>query len=517
MATLRFESLEERAMLAALSIGNALLTEGTSGQSNMAFVISLDKPDPRHSISVTVTTHDGSAHAGTDYVAVNKSISFRPGQTQQTVLVPIIGDTLVEPRELFMITLSKASRASIADGAGAGVILDAGVNTPAPPPSGASGPAVPAPTGQQWALTFASEFNGTTATDLKSWNYESSEWGNSNGELQAYTSSTNNVFVSGGSLNLAAMAQKYTYSNGDSYNYTSGRINTQGLFSQAYGLFEFRAKMPTATGIWPALWLMPEDSVYGDWPDSGELDVMEAYGLPGGTTYVEGTSHSGSSRAGDTNNGAQYAPAGFDNTQWHTYDLQWSPGQLQWSVDGHVYLMQSTKDWISPNGNPNAPFDQPFYIIMNVAVGGDWLPTPNLLAGQSYTMQVDYVRVYQAQTAASGAALAKLNTIDETDLSAPSQVVGNNTSITNVDDLNRAAKVDATDRAILRLNATNAAADWRLSNTSPPAALLQHLAALPRQHRGLTQQSATADDLSTDALDLHDHLFERLASGTVIW
>ncbi|MDF2837930.1 MAG: glycoside hydrolase family 16, partial [Paenibacillus sp.] len=180
--------------------------------------------------------------------------------------------------------------------------------------------------------------------------------------------------------------------------YTSGRLWTSPTFGKAYGKFEARMKLPAGQGLWPAFWLMPRDSEYGGWASSGEIDIMEARGrLP---ETVDGTIHYGKGAPNNKATGSHYVfPQGEDFTDFHTYSLEWEPGELRWYVDGTLY--QTINDWHSWGaGQPDkyaypAPFDKEFYIIMNLAVGGNYdggrLPDPNAFPA---TMEVDYVRVY---------------------------------------------------------------------------------------------------------------------------
>ena len=256
---------------------------------------------------------------------------------------------------------------------------------------------VPAPAGKMWNPTWSDEFN-VGASDLAGWTYDlgtgQDGWGN--WESQSYTNSTNNVSVSGGALRITAIGT--TNSGGTSY--TSGRIRTPNIFNQKNGLFEFRAKLPAGQGLWPAIWMMPTTSAYGGWPRSGEIDIMEARWQ--NTGAVSGAVHSGTSPQTQATMSATYAPPGFDITQFHTYTLQWTagpspsqPGSLQWYVDGNLFQTR-TGGWVVPAGatNADAPFDQPFYLIMNLAVGGQFTGFVTPGAG-SYEMQVDYARAYQ--------------------------------------------------------------------------------------------------------------------------
>jgi beta-glucanase (GH16 family) len=262
-------------------------------------------------------------------------------------------------------------------------------------------PDVAAPNGLQWSQSWSDNFS--SASSLNGWTYDlgnNNGWGN--GESEKYTNSSNNVNVSGGNLNIQAIG---TASSSGTY-YTSGRITTQSLFSQTYGLFQFSAQLPAGAGLWPAIWMMPTNSVYGGWPQSGEIDIMESQG--GATNYVQGSLHSGNSyNSENTQYNVYTLPNNESTTSWHTYDLQWEPVsngsggtqvQLNWYVDGNLYETQSggwTVPSSAPAGDTNAPFDQSFYLIMNLAVGGSYTNYQTPGAG-TYDMKVGYVSAYQA-------------------------------------------------------------------------------------------------------------------------
>ena len=263
-----------------------------------------------------------------------------------------------------------------------------------------------------WSMTYQDEFNNGQS-DLNGWTYDlgnNNGWGN--GELENYTNSLQNVNVANGDLNITAIASG---SQGNQ-SYTSGRLQTDHVFNQKYGLFEFRAKMPQGQGLWPALWMYPQNSVYGSWPNSGEIDVMEGKGQD--STLVQGSLHSGTSAGSEDTQtqtflGSGLEPQGFSTSDWHTYDLEWdagtatTPATMKWYVDGINYFTQ-TGGWVVPGSatDPSAPFDQPFYLVMNLAVGGSYVGNPNLSNG-SYTMSIDYIRAYEPQAvpSPSGASL----------------------------------------------------------------------------------------------------------------
>lgn len=273
-----------------------------------------------------------------------------------------------------------------------------------------------------WRMTWSDEFEGDEL-DKSRWDYQlgngfyaydASQWiyGWGNNEMQYYTDSEANVAVKDGHLVLRAIKESL-----HQCGYTSGRIRTfkrdgTALFSQKYGKFEIRAKLPTGQGIWPAFWLLPDASAYGAWPASGEIDIMEARGQEPGK--ILGTIHYGARWPENTHSGGEYVfkeGEGFDG--WHTYALEWEPGELRWYVDGELYSKKtfwwsSSKEvegkGITPaqetdlNAWP-APFDQKFHILLNLAVGGQFLGNPDQTTPFPAEMRVDYVRVYERPVA----------------------------------------------------------------------------------------------------------------------
>ncbi|MEK5479506.1 family 16 glycosylhydrolase [Paenibacillus sp. FSL R5-0407] len=255
-------------------------------------------------------------------------------------------------------------------------------------------------------LAWQDEFNGSQL-DTSKWNYETgyyinddpNSWGWGNAELEHYTNSAQNVFLQDGVLNIRALNDPKTFPQDPTRvaQYSSGKINTKDHFSFQYGRVDFRAKLPTGNGVWPALWMLPEDAVYGAWAASGEIDVMEAKGRLPGTT--SGAVHFGGQWPVNRYIAGEYHfPQGqtFAN-DFHVYTLIWEEDNFKWYVDGKFFFKVTRDQWYSvaaPN-NPNAPFDQPFYIIMNLAIGGHFdgglAPDPSDIPA---TMQVDYVRVY---------------------------------------------------------------------------------------------------------------------------
>lgn len=250
-----------------------------------------------------------------------------------------------------------------------------------------------------WKLVWQDEFDADTL-DSTHWKFDigngSGGWGNN--ELEYYTSRPQNVFETNGFLHIVAAKESYS-----GFNYTSAKLKSSGLFYKKYGRFEFRAKFPTGQGYWPALWMMPEDSVYGGWAASGEIDIFENRG--NNPINVLGTIHYGGSYPNNTHSsGPSFNFSNGDSvTNFHVYALEWTTNAIRWYVDDVLYETQ-TSWWSSSNPtnisirNPYpAPFDQPFYLIMNLAVGGNFGGNPDGTTTFPGEMLVDYVRVYDWQ------------------------------------------------------------------------------------------------------------------------
>jgi beta-glucanase (GH16 family) len=240
-----------------------------------------------------------------------------------------------------------------------------------------------------WIMVWNDEFDGT-AVDPDKWGFENNGGGFGNHELQYYR--PENATVEGGKLVIEARKEPYLGSE-----YTSSKMWTRDRADWTYGKFEIRAKMPVGKGIWPAIWMMPTDGqVYEGWPTCGEIDIMEYLGHDPATVY--GTLHYGSPH---DSTGASYTlPDGQKfNDDYHTFAIEWEPGEMRWYVDGQLY---STKNgWYSKSPNEGAdytypaPFDRDFYMQLNLAVGGDWPGAPDGTTAFPQRMYVDYVRVYE--------------------------------------------------------------------------------------------------------------------------
>ena len=257
----------------------------------------------------------------------------------------------------------------------------------APKPAAAPAP-VTAPAG--WKMVWSDEFNGKEL-DFNKWSVEENGNGGGNNELQYYVDRPENVRVEDGCLVIEARKEKYA-AGGLEKNFTSGRIRTKRHASWTYGRYEIRAKLPTGRGVWPALWMLPEKEKYGGWAASGEIDIMEMLGQEPDKVY--GTLHYGGSWPKNVHTGEPFKlEKGTFADDFHIFALEWEKGEIRWYVDGKLY--QTQKKWNSDGAAFPAPFDQPFFFVINLAVGGGWPGPPDDKTVFPQKLLVDYVRVFE--------------------------------------------------------------------------------------------------------------------------
>lgn len=263
-------------------------------------------------------------------------------------------------------------------GGGGGLTAPATSTTPAAPatPVQAANPAT------AWVLEWSDEFDGS-ALDHAKWVEETGGNGFGNHELQYYTARPENVRVAGGQLVIEARREDY---GGNAY--TSARVKTAGKIERTYGRFEARMKIPRGQGIWPAFWLLGADIATSGWPACGEIDIMENVGKEPATVYgtLHGPGYSGANGFG----GHRTLASGALADDFHVYAVEWEPGEIRWYLDGVQY--HSAK----PSQLPGPwVYDHPFYIIINLAVGGDWPGSPDASTVLPQQLVVDWVRVWR--------------------------------------------------------------------------------------------------------------------------
>lgn len=269
-----------------------------------------------------------------------------------------------------------------------------------------------------WRLVWSDEFD-KPAIDHSKWDFEVDCWGGGNNERQCYTD--RNAAVEDGKLVITARKEKTTgpafplSQRGEAgkadaqatRDFTSARLVTRGKAAWTYGKIEVRAKLPQGQGTWPAIWMLPEDSRYGTWAASGEIDILEAVnlGVPcdscagGIENRILGTLHFGGQWPANKHKGDETAlPGTIDD--FHIFGIVWQKGRIVWTVDGQPYATRVAGDWsTSGSSDPAAPFDRPFHLILNLAVGGGLAEGRGLKGvderGYPKIMEVDWVRVWQ--------------------------------------------------------------------------------------------------------------------------
>jgi len=242
-----------------------------------------------------------------------------------------------------------------------------------------------------WVLTWSDEFDAPdgSAPDPKKWTADTGGGGWGNNELEYYTARRTNSRVENGNLVIDALQEKFTGPDGIAREFTSARLKTQKLFAQKYGKFEARIRIPKGQGMWPAFWMLGDDFPAASWPACGEIDIMENIGREPAT--VHGTIH-GPDYSGDKSLGAPYVvPSGNVADDFHVFAVEWEPKEIRFYVDGHLYETHTPSDL--PAG-ARWVFDHPFFLILNVAVGGKWPGDPDASTKFPQQMLVDYVRVY---------------------------------------------------------------------------------------------------------------------------
>ena len=258
----------------------------------------------------------------------------------------------------------------------------------------------PVADGDLLRLVWSDEFDAAQL-DPEEWFYETGDgsqygfgqsgktpgWGNN--ELQYYL--PDSVQLVDGVLQITARRE-----SAEGYNFTSGRINTQDRFAFKYGRIEASIKLPSGQGLWPAFWMLSQDSPYGEWAATGEIDVVEAVNLDGtGGNDIFGTIHFGGEFPANTSAETRYTPSVDVTEDFHTYAFEWDEFEMRWYFDGVLYKVENS--WFSSAGAYPAPFDQPFYLLFNLAVGGNFPGSPDGSTPLPATLEVDWVRVYSGE------------------------------------------------------------------------------------------------------------------------
>tara|TARA_B100000963_G_scaffold361691_1_gene398734 strand:- start:1737 stop:2927 length:1191 start_codon:yes stop_codon:yes gene_type:complete len=352
----------------------------TADLGAVALTVTLDQIN-METVSVDYASVPGTATEGDDFIPVSGTLVFQPGEFSKEISIEIVSDEYLEQDEFLTVELSNPVNGYIKIGASTASIGirndDTMIYT-----SDEGYEASESYEGK--SLIWSDEFEGETI-DLNNWTYDlgngSGGWGNN--ELQTYTSSTNNSFVADGKLFIVAEKE------GEGA-YTSARLKSLNLQDFEFGRIDVRAILPKGQGIWPAIWMLGANYPEQGWPACGEIDIMELLGhLPG---TVHGTAHWGIDWSNWNHQGLSTSiyPANFDE-EFHVFSIDWSEDNIDFIMDDDVFFN------INPsmmNGQPY-PFNNPFFFILNVAVGGNWPGYPDETTTFPVFMAVDYVRVYQ--------------------------------------------------------------------------------------------------------------------------
>lgn len=360
-----------------ISISSVTLFEG---QENSVFSFKVStSADYSGEIKVDFATEEITAGETTDFIYTSGTLIIPTGAREGYIEVEIVGDIIKEQDEEFKVVLSNPVNATIVNGEGLGTIRNDDTYIDIPEdgyitPESYTG----------YELVWGDEFNGT-ALNMEDWTYEVNGDGGGNNELQYYTDRPQNSFLSNGNLVIEAKEESY-----QGKQYTSARIVTQNKQLFQFGRVDIRAILPKGQGIWPALWMLGTNISSVGWPACGEIDIMELIGHQPSTVY--GTIHSGAQGQGYSNHvGQSYTLNGGDfSDEYHVFSLIWEPNSIKWLVDDNQFFSITNADV------PGAyPFNDKFFFIFNVAVGGNWPGSPDGTTVFPQQMIVDYVRVFQ--------------------------------------------------------------------------------------------------------------------------
>jgi hypothetical protein len=344
--------------------------------TNYRFSVYLDQP-AAGGVSIDYTTEAGTALANKDFKPKSGTLVIPANQKQGNIDIEVLGDSTRKEEQLFYVQLSNPKNCSLKVAKGAGVIVNAnGLHFPVDN-AGYTTPATRA----GYTLVWSDEFNGTEV-NTSTWTFEQGNNGWGNNELQNYTNSTENAFVSQGNLVIEARRVGSGYS--------SARMITKNKKVFKFGRIDIRAKLPKGKGIWPALWMLGNNIDAVSWPACGEIDILELLGQEPNKIY--GTVHWGANFNSRSNKGNSYILNGgsFDQ-QFHVYSAIWEQDSIKILVDDQQFFQFSKSDV----GTAPYPFNADFFFIFNIAVGGNWPGSPDGTTVFPQRMVVDYVRVFQ--------------------------------------------------------------------------------------------------------------------------
>lgn len=351
----------------------------TASVMKFQLVLSKAAADP---VSVDYSLADGSAVSPANFESSAGTVTIPAGQTEASIDVTIKGDSLRQANLQFTVNLSNPKSCTLAATSAKGTIITENGTSLATDNSGYTTPL----TYPGYTLVWSDEFS-EKSLNTSAWNQEmgngSGGWGNN--ELESYTNSPKNTFISNG--NLIIEARREILGN---QSFTSGRMTTQDKKTFTFGRIDIRAKVPVGKGIWPALWMLGSNIPTAGWPACGETDIMELIGTYPGTVY--GTLHWKNAGGSHASKGSNWPLSTGDySKEFHVFTIKWSEDNIAWFVDDQQYLSVSSSD-IEP---APYPFNSNQFFIFNVAVGGNWPGSPDYTTEFPQRMFVDYIRVFQ--------------------------------------------------------------------------------------------------------------------------
>jgi len=343
------------------------------------FTVSLSSA-PKSDVTVHFATTQGSAIENKDYTATTGTLTIASGTTSGKIDVQIIGDSLRKENQTFYVQLDAPQNCTLKTSKGTGTIVNtdglyypvdnAGYSTPATYPG--------------YTLAWADEFSASSVNQTN-WTFETGNnngWGNN--ELENYSGRTQNAFTSQGNLIIEARQENY---NGSQY--TSARMITKNKKVFKYGRVDIRAKMPSTKGIWPALWMLGNNIDLINWPACGEIDILELLGHEPNKIYS--TLHWGTTAAVHDSKGSNYIlPSGSFDQQFHVYSMDWEENSVKMYIDDQLFFTGNGSNISGIN-----TFNNDFFFIFNIAVGGNWPGAPDATTVFPQRMVVDYIRVFQ--------------------------------------------------------------------------------------------------------------------------
>ncbi len=362
-----------------MSISDAAISEGNSGTTNLNFTLSLTKAATKP-ITVKVKTKDGFAKAGEDYTALDQTITISVGESNKLITVSVVADDIKEADDDFQLILSDPVNAVLVNTFATGIISNDDTKIPVSDAGYSSPTSYPGMT-----MVWSDEFNGSQLNS-NDWNYDVGDgcpncgWGNN--ELEYYTSGENLYFNSG---KMIIEARKESRGG---KNYTSTRLTSLGKRLFKFGRIDMRAKLPKGQGIWPAFWMMGETFPTLGWPTCGEIDIMEFLGND--LTKVYSAIHFKSATGARNITKSLVNPTPLPD-EYHVFSLVWAQDNFKTLIDDK--LIGEFK--VSDLSGANYPFNEKFYFLINMAVGGNWPGAPNASTYFPQWYYIDYIRVFQ--------------------------------------------------------------------------------------------------------------------------